>query len=396
MRVALGHLFAALSIEPSPDRLGLAVSTTDVPPKWCWKRRATVRAVRIAYTLEEADLEAVILQLTFWQRERIRAWFERVRTGPLWRHLAFNVLLGIAAGALVLPLWIALIPERSGAQYALMVAVAAVVGTAIQRFKAPRRLHLPRVHRWGLRRQLRRARSLSVLGPVEIALGDGGLVRRNQSGEANIPWSDVRAVLDSPSLVTLVLPGNRVLAAPRRAFADEESARAFRAEVERRAGKPAIAIPEAPLLARQASNPALRARFRRKVLWAALAISLAAFAILRGPIWYFDPRRNHGPNQVTVYSTSWCPVCERLRICLRKRGVPFEERDVERMKRAGMEYWALDGNGVPLTLAGQEIARGMSQAELQPALRSAGYEVDCWSASSDQPEETSLPGPWPR
>ena len=61
-----------------------------------------------------------------------------------------------------------------------------------------------------------------------------------------------------------------------------------------------------------------------------------------------------------------------------------------------MEYWALDGDGVPLTLAGEEIARGMSQAELQPALRSAGYEVDCWSASPNLPEKTSLPGPRPR
>ncbi|GAC1596363.1 MAG: hypothetical protein NVS4B10_05330 [Myxococcales bacterium] len=347
--------------------------------------------MRIAYTLEEEDLEAVILQLTFWQRERIRAWVEKVRTGPLWRHLAVNALMGIVAGALVLPLWIALIPERSGAQYGLMVAVAAVVVTAIHRFKAPRGFHLPGLHRWSLRRELRRARARSVLGPVEIALGDGGLVRKNQTGEASFPWSEVRVVLDSPSLVTLVLPGNRVLAAPRRAFADEESSRAFRAEVVRRAGKPAIAIPEAPFLAREASDPALRARFRRKVLWVALAISLAAFAVLRGPVWYFDPRRNHGPNQVTVYSTSWCPVCERLRICLRERGVPFDERDVERTRRAGMEYWALDGDGVPLTLAGQEIARGMRQHKLTPALLSAGYEVDCWSASSDLPKKISLP-----
>jgi hypothetical protein len=59
-------------------------------------------------------------------------------------------------------------------------------------------------------------------------------------------WSEVRALLESPSLFTLALPSNRVVIAPRRAFSDEESARAFRAEVERRTGKPAIAVPEAP------------------------------------------------------------------------------------------------------------------------------------------------------
>lgn len=200
--------------------------------------------MRIAYTLEEADLEAVLMQLSLSQSERVRAWLERVRTGPVWRHLAFNLLLGMAVGALVLPLWTAFIQEL--ALYPVAVAVALVIATAIQRFKAPRRLKLSRFSRWSVRRQLRGARARSVLGPIEIALGDGGLARKNRTGEANIPWSEVRAVLESPSLFTLALPGNRVLIAPRRAFPDEESARAFRTEVERRTGKQAIAVPEAP------------------------------------------------------------------------------------------------------------------------------------------------------
>ena len=69
--------------------------------------------------------------------------------------------------------------------------------------------------------------------------------------------------------------------------------------------------------------------------------------------------------------------------------MPFDERDLDTAQGAEMEYWALDGEGVPLTLAGQEIARGMIQAELQPALRSAGYQVDCWSAASNAPAQTS-------
>lgn len=58
--------------------------------------------------------------------------------------------------------------------------------------------------------------------------------------------------------------------------------------------------------------------------------ALALLALDRGPVWYYDARRHHGANQVTVYSTSWCPVFARLRVCLREHGVPFEERDVER------------------------------------------------------------------
>jgi hypothetical protein len=143
--------------------------------------------MRIAYTLEEADLEKVIIQLTLWQRARVWARLERLRTGPVWCHLGFNALIGIAMGALVLPLWIAFIHEVSVALYPCLVALPVVIVTAIQRFKAPRRRHFSGVYRWVLRWQLRRSRARSVLGPIEIALGDGGLARKNQIGETNIP-----------------------------------------------------------------------------------------------------------------------------------------------------------------------------------------------------------------
>jgi glutaredoxin len=121
-----------------------------------------------------------------------------------------------------------------------------------------------------------------------------------------------------------------------------------------------------------------RIRRARKLLWIAFGLSLIALALARGPAWYYDPRRSNGPTQVIVYTTSWCPVCERLRGCLRGHGVPYEERDVERSFRADREYSALGGFGVPLTLAGQQIAHGMRRQELQSALATAGYRVDCW------------------
>ena len=124
-----------------------------------------------------------------------------------------------------------------------------------------------------------------------------------------------------------------------------------------------------------------RIRRARRLLWAALGVALLALALDRGPPWYFDPRRGNGPTQVIVYSTTWCPVCERLRVCLRKSAVPFEERDVERSFRADQEWSALDGFGVPLTLVGQQVAHGMRQQELQSALATAGYRADCWGQS---------------
>jgi glutaredoxin len=119
---------------------------------------------------------------------------------------------------------------------------------------------------------------------------------------------------------------------------------------------------------------------RRRALWALLAVSAAALIADRGSAWYFDPRRANAPGHVIVYTTRWCPVCERLRLCLRKHGVPFEERDVESSLRARAEWSALDGHGVPLTLVGSQIAYGLRQGELQLALSTAGYRVDCWGS----------------
>jgi len=117
---------------------------------------------------------------------------------------------------------------------------------------------------------------------------------------------------------------------------------------------------------------------RRRFLWAALVLSLVLLFLERGPSWFFDPRRGNPPDHVIVYTTAWCPVCERLRLCLKRHQVPFEERDVEASWRAGAEYTALDGDGVPLTLVGQQVAMGMRQEELEPALAAAGFHVQCW------------------
>jgi glutaredoxin len=121
-------------------------------------------------------------------------------------------------------------------------------------------------------------------------------------------------------------------------------------------------------------------------------LSFVALFLDRGPAWYYDPRRGNAPDHVIVYTTRWCPVCERLRQCLRRHRVPFEERDVEASARAKAEWSALDGVGVPVTLVGQQIAHGMRQEQLQAALGAAGFHVGCWGAEAlvDLRESTRL------
>lgn len=144
------------------------------------------------------------------------------------------------------------------------------------------------------------------------------------------------------------------------------------------------------ILGRWAASPELRRRARTRVLVAMLVVSVLALVVDRGSDWYFDPRRANASGHVVVYTTKWCPVCERLRQCLRRGGVPFDERDVEASWRARAEWSALDGYGVPLTLVGREIAYGMRQGQLQGALATAGYRVDCWSQGGSAAISDSL------
>jgi hypothetical protein len=207
--------------------------------------------MRIAYVLGEDDLAAVLMQHALWRRDRVRAWFERTRTGPVWRHVIANLIPGALFGLMLYPIWLAQIRgicprSAAGGIYVAAVSIAVVLGTGLQRWKGPPRPKFKAWYGWSARRLLARARARSVLGNVQVQVEESGLVRVNPAGELRVPWSDVIVLLKSPSMLTVVLPRNRVILAPRRAFADDASALAFQRELERRSTKEAIGVPEAP------------------------------------------------------------------------------------------------------------------------------------------------------
>jgi hypothetical protein len=207
--------------------------------------------MRIAYALGEDDLAAVLMQQTLWRRDRVRAWFERIRTGPIWRHLMVNAAPGALFGLMLYPLWLSQIRgtcPRSPASgiFVGAVAIAVVLGTALQRWKSPPRLRFKSLHRWSARRRLERFRARSVLGDLQVEVEENGLLRINSTGELRVPWSEVIAVLKSPSMLTLLLSRNRVIVAPRRAFHDDAAALAFQREIERRSSKQAVEVADTP------------------------------------------------------------------------------------------------------------------------------------------------------
>jgi mycoredoxin len=337
--------------------------------------------MEISYELTKDDLREVQAQLLVRRREELR-----LST----RVLSLYVL---GSGVLCWPLWRSMMRNNlllsetvlGVVAYLLMLSMVGAISYALRSRPVARH---PRLDDWRVQRMTRQSVRQSVLGPVTVTLGEEGLVRRNSAGELRMAWGEVRDILRSPRLLTLRFQRQqRVILVPTRAFPDEASAAAFLERLEALAGRKSVDVdPEAKV-----PRPPLREWARRErlpLLLAALEFAGLLLIIERGPVWYYDPRPDNSPGRVIVYSTDWCPVCERLRLCLRNHRVPFEERDVEGSPLAEAEWTALGGFGVPLTLVGQRVAHGMRQEELQGALAEAGYSVDCWKDEPSSPPST--------
>ena len=59
-----------------------------------------------------------------------------------------------------------------------------------------------------------------------------------------------------------------------------------------------------------------------------------------------------GAAPVTMYATSWCPVCKRARLYFGKKGTDVREIDVEASEDGMREFREFGGRGLPLLLGG--------------------------------------------
>ena len=79
--------------------------------------------------------------------------------------------------------------------------------------------------------------------------------------------------------------------------------------------------------------------------------------------------------QVVLYRTEWCTYCRRAAAHMRRKGIPFIERDIEVSELAHAEYLQYGGTGgVPLLVFGQRTMRGFSAAHFDFAY--ARYQDD--------------------
>ena len=75
---------------------------------------------------------------------------------------------------------------------------------------------------------------------------------------------------------------------------------------------------------------------------------------------------------ITMYTTSWCPVCKRAKAWMRSNAIPFQERDVEADPEAAKARAALTSSrGVPTIDVDGEVFVGFDQAGLTRAVHDA-------------------------
>jgi glutaredoxin-like YruB-family protein len=74
-------------------------------------------------------------------------------------------------------------------------------------------------------------------------------------------------------------------------------------------------------------------------------------------------------HRVELYTTSWCPYCERARDFFRAKGISFTEYDVDKDRDAARRMLQLDSRGgVPFVVIDGRGIRGFSRAAYERAL----------------------------
>jgi len=71
------------------------------------------------------------------------------------------------------------------------------------------------------------------------------------------------------------------------------------------------------------------------------------------------------PPRVTLYSTSRCPNCRRLKQWLVQHRLGFQEFDIERNRRAFLEFQRLGSRAVPVLLVGDPRVNGVDPGRLK-------------------------------
>lgn len=113
---------------------------------------------------------------------------------------------------------------------------------------------------------------------------------------------------------------------------------------------------------------------RKYILLFLLSFAIALFILDRIAAALHVP--NEEDRAIRIYTTSWCPYCNSLRIYLRAMNVPFEDYDTEKSVAGVMGFWALRAHGVPVSVIGPHIIYGYDIQKIEGALQELGYRQE--------------------
>lgn len=72
---------------------------------------------------------------------------------------------------------------------------------------------------------------------------------------------------------------------------------------------------------------------------------------------------------ITLYVTSWCGYCRKLKTHLRERGYSYTEKDIEKDSSAGREFAERFGrSGVPVMVIGDKVLKGYNPTHVDEIL----------------------------
>ncbi len=76
--------------------------------------------------------------------------------------------------------------------------------------------------------------------------------------------------------------------------------------------------------------------------------------------------------RVTLFTTSRCPHCKQVSALLRQENIRFQTFDIEKSRRAAVEFQRAGGRSVPLLLIGEQKIVGADQKKIRKTLTAAG------------------------
>lgn len=84
------------------------------------------------------------------------------------------------------------------------------------------------------------------------------------------------------------------------------------------------------------------------------------------------PGASAGIPAIVMYTTQSCGYCAKARQYFKARGLRWDERDIETSAQAQREWKALNGQGTPVILVGEERISGFHQTRLDAVLAKYG------------------------